>query len=155
MSCNGFCYAVLPCWASNACEAIIYSLCGWVSIVIQKKSPFPNNRGVQATITLKGMVIDMAKKANDLAHTKWLCKYHIVFRPEYRRTLFSIHIDVIWERYSGNGVLWVEILEGHLRADHVPILVSISPKLSVSTFMGYLKKKIRVNDFRQARRSQV
>lgn len=106
-----------------------------------KESPFPNNRGVQATITLKGMVIDMAKKANDLAYTKWLCKYHIVFRPKYRRTLFSIHIDVIWERYSGNGVLWVEILEGHLRADHVPILVSISPKLSVSTFMGYLKGK--------------
>ncbi|WP_418580701.1 transposase, partial [Megasphaera sp.] len=52
-----------------------------------KKSPFHYNRGVQATITLKGKVIYMAKKANDLAHTKWLCKYHIVFTPKYRRKI--------------------------------------------------------------------
>ena len=108
-----------------------------------KKSPFPNNRGVQATITLKGKVIDMAKKANDLAHAKWLCKYHIVFTPKHRRKIifnpYRHNLGEIlrqWCNYKGD-----EILEGHLMADHVRILASIPKKLSVSTFMGYLKGK--------------
>ena len=85
----------------------------------------------------------MAHKANSLAHTKWLCKYHIVFTPKYRR-------KVIYNKYREDlrEILkmlcdWkgVEILEGHLIPDHIHMLVSIPPKISVSSFMGYLKGK--------------
>ncbi len=85
----------------------------------------------------------MAHKANSLAHTKWFCKYHIVFTPKYRR-------KVIYNKYREDlrEILkmlcdWkgVEILEGHLMPDHIHMLVSIPPKISVSSFMGYLKGK--------------
>ena len=85
----------------------------------------------------------MAHKANSLAHTKWLCKYHIVFTPKYRR-------KVIYNKYREDlrEILkmlcdWkgVEILEGHLMPNHIHMLVSIPPKISVSSFMGYLKGK--------------
>ena len=54
----------------------------------------------------------MANKSNDLAHTKWMCKYK-----------------------------GVEIIEGHLMPDHIHMLVGIPPKYSISQFMGYLKGK--------------
>ena len=85
----------------------------------------------------------MAHKANSLAHTKWLCKYHIVFTPKYRR-------KVIYNKYREDlrEILkmlcdWkgIEVLEGHLMPDHIHMLVSIPPKISVSSFMGYLKGK--------------
>ena len=85
----------------------------------------------------------MAHKANSLAHTKWLCKYHIVFTPKYGR-------KIIYNKYREDlrEILkmlcdWkgVEILEGHLMPDHIHMLVSIPPKISVSSFMGYLKGK--------------
>ena len=85
----------------------------------------------------------MAKKANSLSHTKWMCKYHIVFTPKYRR-------KVIYNQYKDSirdilkqlcGYKGVEIIEGHLMPDHVHMLVSIPPKISVSSFMGYLKGK--------------
>ena len=100
------------------------------------------NRGVQATIAeRKGD--SMANKSNDLAHTKWMCKYHIVFTPKYRRKIiYNQYLkdlrDILKQlcRYKG-----VEIIEGHLMPDHVHMLVSIPPKMSVSSFMGYLKGK--------------
>ena len=85
----------------------------------------------------------MAKKEHSLAHTKWLCKYHIVFTPKYRR-------KIIYNQYRESvgqilrilcGYKNVEIIEGHLMTDHVHMLVSIPPKISVSSFMGYLKGK--------------
>ena len=91
----------------------------------------------------EGKVVAVAQKANSLAHTKWLCKYHIVFAPKYRR-------KVIYNQYRRDlGEIlrqlcqWkgVEIIEGHLMPDHVHMLVSIPPKISVSSFMGYLKGK--------------
>jgi len=85
----------------------------------------------------------MAQKANSLSHTKWLCKYHIVFTPKYRRKIiygkYRKSIGEILRRlcsYKG-----VEIIEGNLCPDHVHMLVSIPPKMSVSSFMGYLKGK--------------
>ena len=85
----------------------------------------------------------MAKKANSLAHTKWMCKYHIVFTPKYRRKVIYNQLrkdigEILRNlcRYKG-----VEIIEGHLMSDHVHMLVMIPPKLSVSSFMGYLKGK--------------
>jgi len=91
----------------------------------------------------EGDVSIMAQKANSLSHTKWLCKYHIVFTPKYRRKIiygkYRKSIGEILRRlcsYKG-----VEIIEGNLCPDHVHMLVSIPPKISVSSFMGYLKGK--------------
>ena len=90
-----------------------------------------------------GKAAVLANKAHSLSHTKWMCKYHIVFTPKYRRKLiYSQYRDSLGEifrnlcRYKG-----VEIIEGHLMPDHVHMLVSIPPKISVSSFMGYLKGK--------------
>jgi len=81
--------------------------------------------------------------AQSLAHTKWLCKYHIVFTPKYRRKIIYNQIradirDIIKDLCKWKGV---EILEGHMMADHVHLLLSIPPKYSVSQIMGYLKGK--------------
>ncbi len=66
----------------NALNVNPHALCGCVMFVIQK-SPFRYNKGVQATIKeRKGDF--MAKQTNLLAHTKWMCKYHIIFTPKYR-----------------------------------------------------------------------
>ena len=78
-----------------------------------------------------------------MAHTKWMCKYHIVFTPKYRRKAiynqYKVSIrDILKQLCAYKGV---EIIEGHLMPDHVHMLVSIPPKYSVSQFMGYLKGK--------------
>ena len=85
----------------------------------------------------------MANQTNSMAHTKWMCKYHIVFTPKYRRKViynqYKADIrDIIKQLCSYKGV---EIIEGHLMPDHIHMLVSIPPKYSVSSFMGYLKSK--------------
>ena len=85
----------------------------------------------------------MAKKENALAHTKWMCKYRIVFTPKYRRKMIYNQYredvrEIIKQLCSYKGV---EILGGNVMSDHVHILVSIPPKMSVSSFMGYLKGK--------------
>lgn len=80
---------------------------------------------------------------NSLAHTKWNCKYHIVFAPKYRRKNFyeekRLAIRDILRTICG----WkgVEIIEGEVCPDHVHLLLSIPPKMSVSYFVGYLKGK--------------
>ena len=85
----------------------------------------------------------MANIRDSLSHTKWLCKYHIVFTPKYRRkAIYGQYKKSIGQilrqlcNYKG-----VEIIEGHLMIDHIHMLVSIPPKYSVSQFMGYLKGK--------------
>lgn len=81
----------------------------------------------------------MANKTNDLAHTKWMCKYHIVFTLKYGRKIIynqykeSIR-DILKQLCAYKGV---EILEGHLMPDHIHMLVSIPLKNSVSQYMGY------------------
>jgi len=85
----------------------------------------------------------MSKDNNSLAHTTWNCKYHIVFAPKYRRQIIygKIKKDIgqilrtLCERKG------VEIIEATACKDHVHMLVSIPPKLSVSAFVGYLKGK--------------
>ena len=91
----------------------------------------------------------MAKKANSLAHTKWMCKYHIVFTPKYRRKVIYNQltvaiIDILKQLCSYTGV---EIIEGPLMPDHIPMLVSIPPKISVSSFMGYLQSNSALSIF--------
>jgi putative transposase len=85
----------------------------------------------------------MANQANSLAHTKWMCNYHIIFTPKYRRkAIFGQYATSIGEilrklcEYKG-----VELIEGRLMPGHVHMLVEIPPKTSVSSFMGYLKGK--------------
>lgn len=80
---------------------------------------------------------------NTLSHTTWNCKYHIVFAPKYRRQVIygKIKADIgqILRKlceYKG-----VEIIEANACANHIHMVVSIPPKISVSQFMGYLKGK--------------
>ena len=80
---------------------------------------------------------------NSLSHTKWNCKYHIVFCPKYRRQEIygKIKEDVgkILRRLcEAKGV---EIIEAEACPDHIHMLVAIPPHLSVAQFMGYLKGK--------------
>ena len=80
---------------------------------------------------------------NTLAHTKWNCKYHIVFAPKYRRRVIygKIKVDIgkiLRKLCEQKGV---EIIEANLCSDHIHMLVSIPPKISVSSFVGYLKGK--------------
>ena len=91
----------------------------------------------------EGWCSAMANKAYSLSHTKWMCKYRIVFTPKYRRKAIygQIRSDIgeILRRlceYKG-----VEIIEGHLMPGHVRMLLAIPPKCSVSSVMGYLKGK--------------
>jgi len=81
--------------------------------------------------------------AQSLAHTKWLCKYHIVFTPKYRRKIIYNQLRTDIRNIIKDLCKWkgVEILEGHMMADHVHLLLSIPPKYSVSEVMGYLKGK--------------
>ena len=85
----------------------------------------------------------MANKSDSLAHTKWMCKYHIVFSLKYRRKVIYNQIrkdigEILRTLCQYKGI---EIHEGHLMPDHVHLLVSIPPKYSVSSVMGYLKGK--------------
>ena len=84
-----------------------------------------------------------SRRACPIGYTKWMCKYHIVFTPKYRRKIvYNQYLesikDIIKQLCSYKGV---EIIEGHLMPDHVHLLLSIPPKMSVSSFMGYLKGK--------------
>ena len=80
---------------------------------------------------------------SSLAHTKWNCKYHIVFAPKYRRQIIygkiKVDIGIILRKLCERK--GVEIIEANACPDHIHMLVSIPPKLSVSQFMGYLKGK--------------
>ena len=80
---------------------------------------------------------------NSLLHTKWECKYHVVSAPEFRRKVICGQIredigKIIRELCTRKEV---GIHEAHACIDHVHMLVSIPPKLSVAQFMGYLKGK--------------
>ena len=80
---------------------------------------------------------------NSLSHTKWNCKYHIVFCPKYRRQEIygKIKEDVgkiLRKLCEAKGV---EIIEAEACPDHIHMLVAIPPRLSVAQFMGYLKGK--------------
>ena len=82
-------------------------------------------------------------ETHTLSHTTWNCKYHIVFAPKYRRKIF------FGEKRQEIGAMlrqlckWkeVNILEAEVCTDHVHMLVEIPPKISISSFMGYLKGK--------------
>ena len=80
---------------------------------------------------------------NSLSHSKWNCKYHIVFAPKYRRQVIygkiRVDIGVILRKLCEQK--GVNIIEAETCPDHIHMLVEIPPKLSVAQFMGYLKGK--------------
>ena len=81
---------------------------------------------------------------NSLAHTKWTCKYHIVFTPKYRRKIIFGQLRREIGKILRELCEWkkVEIIEAHTMPNHVHMYVSIPPKMSVSGFMGFLKGKV-------------
>ena len=81
--------------------------------------------------------------AQSLAHSKWLCKYHIVFTPKYRRKVIYYQLRADIQKIIKDLCKWkgIEIIEGHMMSDHIHLLLSIPPKYSVSQVMGYLKGK--------------
>ena len=81
--------------------------------------------------------------ANSLAHTKWTCKYHIVFTPKYRRKIIYKELRADIQQIIKDLCKWkgIEIVEGHMMPDHIHLLLSIPPKYSVAQIMGYLKGK--------------
>ncbi len=85
----------------------------------------------------------MKLDTESLAHTKWNCKYHIVFAPKYRRQVIygKIKSDIGIMLRKLCEYKQVEILEAEACKDHIHMLVSIPPKYSVSQIMGYLKGK--------------
>ena len=80
---------------------------------------------------------------NSLSHTKWNCKYHIVFAPKYRRKVFYQEKRAEVGKILRQLCEWkgVHIIEAEVCPDHFHMLVEIPPKMSVSSFMGYLKGK--------------
>lgn len=85
----------------------------------------------------------MSKDIHSLSHTRWNCKYHVVFAPKYRRKVFygekRLEIGAILrELCNWKGV---NIIQTEMCIDHVHMLIEITPKISVSSFMGFLKGK--------------
>ena len=80
---------------------------------------------------------------NSLSHTKWNCKYHIVFAAKYRRKVFYKEKREAIGKILRQLCEWkgVKIIEAEACLDHIYIFVEIPPKYSISGFMGYLKGK--------------
>lgn len=82
-----------------------------------------------------------------LCHTKWECKYHVVFIPKCRRkTLYGQlrkHLGEVLRELARRKEC--EIVEGHLMPDHVHMMISIPPKYAVSQVVGYIKGKIAIH----------
>ncbi len=91
----------------------------------------------------------MKDDINNLAHSKWNCKYHIVFAPKYRRMAIYGQIKqdigkILRQLCEYKGV---NIIEAELCPDHIHMLVEIPPKMSIASFMGYLKGKSTLRIF--------
>jgi len=82
-----------------------------------------------------------------LRHTKWECKYHVVFIPKYRRkSLFSQlrkELGILFKRLAQQKESQIE--EGHIMRDHVHMLLSIPPKYAVSQVVGFIKGKSAIH----------
>ena len=85
----------------------------------------------------------MTEDRSSLSHTRWNCKYHIVFAPKFRRQAIygKLKVDIGRTLRVLSERKHVVIEEAELCPDHIHMLVSIPPNLSVSQFVGYLKGK--------------
>ena len=87
------------------------------------------------------------KDYKSLSHTRWDCKYHVVFIPKKRKKIIYGSLrkalgEILHQLAKQKGV---EILEGHMMKDHIHMCLSIPPKYSVSNVVGYLKGKSAIN----------
>ena len=82
-----------------------------------------------------------------LSHTKWDCKYHVVFIPKCRRKTLYVelrrHLGEVFRQLAGQKESRIE--EGHLLVDHVHMMISIPPKYAVSQVVGYIKGKSAIH----------
>ena len=82
-----------------------------------------------------------------LNHSKWECKYHVVFIPKYRKKALYVelrpHLGTVFRELARRKEC--EILEGHVMADHVHMLIAIPPKYAVSQIIGYIKGKAAIH----------
>lgn len=87
------------------------------------------------------------KDYQSLSHTKWECKYHVVFIPKYRRKVLEgqvrQYLGEVFRELARHRESRIE--EGHLQADHVHMLLSIPPKYAVAQVVGYLKGKSAIH----------
>ncbi len=87
------------------------------------------------------------RQVNSLSHTRWECKYHIVFIPKYRgKRLFGQirkELGEVFHRLARQKESVIE--EGHIMSDHVHMMISIPPKYAVSQVVGYLKGKSAIH----------
>ena len=87
------------------------------------------------------------EEERSLSHTKWECKYHVVFIPKCRRRALYVelrrHLGEVFRELARQKECEVE--EGHLREDHVHMLLSIPPKYAVSQVVGYVKGKSAIH----------
>ena len=82
-----------------------------------------------------------------LQHTKWECKYHVVFIPKYRKKVIygqlRRYLGQVFRELAQRKESLIE--EGHLRSDHVHMMISIPPKLSVAQVIGFIKGKSAIH----------
>ena len=87
------------------------------------------------------------REVNSLNHTRWECKYHIVFIPKYRKKVLFGQIRKelgdVFHRLAKQKESFIE--EGHLMADHVHMMISIPPKYAVSQVVGFIKGKSAIH----------
>ena len=100
-------------------------------------------RSANLTKNNRGGIVMTRDDINSLAHSKWNCKYHVVFAPKYRRMIIynQIKVDIgkiLRKLCDQKGI---EIIEAELCPDHIHMLIAIPPKYSVAQIMGYLKGK--------------
>ena len=86
-----------------------------------------------------------------LSHTKWECKYHVVFIPKYRKKALygnlRHHLGEVFHRLARQKESRIE--EGHLQSDHVHMMITIPPKYAVSQVIGYMKGKSAIRIHRE------
>ena len=91
------------------------------------------------------------KEYQSLSHTRWDCKYHIVFIPKMRKKMIfgslRKHLGAIFKELASQKES--QVVEGHLLPDHVHMCLSIPPKYAVSNVVGYIKGKSAINIARQ------
>lgn len=96
------------------------------------------------------------KDWRSLAHTKWECKYHIVFVPKYRKKIIygkirSVVGEILRDLCRQKDVT---LLEGHAMPDHIHMCISIPPKFSVAMVVGYLKGKSAIRIHKEMGRNR-
>jgi putative transposase len=86
-------------------------------------------------------------EAESLSHTKWECKYHVIFIPKCRRKTLYQELRRHWGEVFGKLAEQKEsqIEEGHLRPDHVHMMIAIPPQYAVSQVIGYIKGKSAIH----------